>query len=197
MVEEKKLTSRRAQAIQTKNKILKTAYDMMQEKGFENVTIEEISEKSGVSVGAFYYYFKSKNEILNIIFLKADEYVKKNVESKHANENAVNSIICFFHYHAKYTSSNGVDFTKLLYHNENKAFIDQDRELFKILFAAIEKGQETGELITTITAERMTNYFLIAARGLVFDWCLHDGSYDLVDAMKDYMEHLAPTFKHD
>ncbi|HWQ79507.1 MAG TPA: hypothetical protein VN381_11850, partial [Anaerovoracaceae bacterium] len=107
------------------------------------------------------------------------------------------NINCFFYYHAKYTNSHGVDYTKLLYHNENKAFTDKNRDLFKLLFSIIQKGQDREELINTITAEKITDYLLISARGLVFDWCLHDGSYDLISAMTDYMKLLVPTFQRN
>jgi AcrR family transcriptional regulator len=59
MAQSKRITSRQAQAIKTRNKILKTTIDLMQKKGFDNITIETISKKAGVSVGSFYYYFKS------------------------------------------------------------------------------------------------------------------------------------------
>lgn len=35
----------------------------MYKKGYDNITIEEISKKAGGSVGAFYHYFRSKNDI--------------------------------------------------------------------------------------------------------------------------------------
>ncbi|MEL7571009.1 MAG: TetR/AcrR family transcriptional regulator, partial [Eubacteriaceae bacterium] len=80
MTTHKRITSRQAQAIKTKNKILKTAIDMMQKKGFDNITIKGISKNAGVSVGSFYYYFNSKDDILLDIFHKADDYFSENID---------------------------------------------------------------------------------------------------------------------
>ncbi len=40
------------------------------EKGFDNVSIRNISEESGISVGGIYYHFKNKTEILKYIIVK-------------------------------------------------------------------------------------------------------------------------------
>jgi len=38
--------------------------ELVAQKGFDAVTIREISERAGVSTGVFYYYFRSKDDIL-------------------------------------------------------------------------------------------------------------------------------------
>ena len=48
--------------------------ELIDKRRFENITIADISEKSEVSVGAFYHYFSSKNDILAEIFNQVDEY---------------------------------------------------------------------------------------------------------------------------
>ena len=40
----------------------------------------------------------------------------------------------------------------------------------------------------------ITEYLLIAARGIVCDWCLRDGHYDLNDAMQRYIARLLPFY---
>ncbi|WP_186575812.1 TetR/AcrR family transcriptional regulator [Aquibacillus kalidii] len=51
-----------------KEKIITTAIDLFAEKGFHTTSIQEISEKSNVSKGAFYLHFHSKDELLLEIF---------------------------------------------------------------------------------------------------------------------------------
>ena len=48
----------------TKTRIKEIGLKLFQERGFENVTINEICEQSGVNKHTFYYYFKSKDELL-------------------------------------------------------------------------------------------------------------------------------------
>ena len=57
------LTKRQLQAISTKKKIYNSAMELMDKRGFENTTIEDISKKADVSVGASYHFYKSKDDI--------------------------------------------------------------------------------------------------------------------------------------
>lgn len=47
----------------------------------------------------------------------------------------------------------------------------------------IAKGQEKGEVPHDLTSEQLIEQLFIVARGIVFDWCLHDGEYELEDFM--------------
>lgn len=194
MTTHSRMTSRQAQAIKTKNKILKTAIDMMGKKGFDNITIKGISKSAGVSVGSFYYYFNSKEDILLDIFHKADDYFIDNVD-QFKLDTAAESIVVFFSYYARYINSSGIDFAKKLYNTENKSFLKHDRAMFQIFFTIIKSGQDNGEIIQTMTTEEICNYLFIAARGVVFEWCLHDGKYNLESAMVDYINPLITIFK--
>ena len=48
----------------TKSEILSTAVTLFKEKGWNNVNIEDVVKKVGVTRGAFYHYFKSREELI-------------------------------------------------------------------------------------------------------------------------------------
>ena len=50
------------------SRILDSALNCYNKLGFEAITIKSISEDSGLSVGAIYTYFETKNDILKAIF---------------------------------------------------------------------------------------------------------------------------------
>jgi len=52
-----------------KSRILNTAHAMFSEKGYERATVNEIIDHLNISKGAFYHYFKSKQEVLDEIIL--------------------------------------------------------------------------------------------------------------------------------
>jgi AcrR family transcriptional regulator len=58
---------------ETKMKIFFVAFKLFLQKGFKEVTMNEILEQSGLSRGTFYYYFKSKEkiyeEVINTFYL--------------------------------------------------------------------------------------------------------------------------------
>jgi len=53
----------------TKSELMEAALKLFEEQGYENTPIKEIHTKVGVSKGAFYHYFDSKEDILEEIAL--------------------------------------------------------------------------------------------------------------------------------
>ena len=60
-----------------KNKILDIAESLFIEKGYEHTTINDVLLTSGIAKGSLYYYFKSKEDVLDgIIKRRGDEYIE-------------------------------------------------------------------------------------------------------------------------
>ena len=127
-MQKEKLTKRQVQANKTKNKIYKVAVDLMEKHGFNNITIEDISKKAGVSVGAFYHYYKSKDDIFFEIYKKADEYFENVVFGEIAIDtiDSIEKITLFFKHYAKYNKERGLETVSQLYNTKNKHFIKTD-----------------------------------------------------------------------
>jgi len=68
----------------TKENILKTALKLFADKGYENTSLEEIANKTGVSKPAIYYHFKNKKRLYNEIFI--EKFSKLNFELKNSLE---------------------------------------------------------------------------------------------------------------
>lgn len=72
-----------------KQNIIRTAYKLFAEKGYEKTTVSEIIESVGSSKGGFYHHFKSKDEVLEAITINYikdlvryyEKMQEKNVES--------------------------------------------------------------------------------------------------------------------
>lgn len=190
-----KLTKRKAQAQKTKKTIYKVAMQLMNKKGFNNTTIEEISKKAHVSVGTFYLYYKSKDDIFFELYHKADVYFKNEVSRQLAEKNSFDQILVFFKCYAKYNYERGLDAISQLYNTKNKLFIAKGRYMGLLLEKIIETGQEKKELILDMTPQSIADYLFIMARGTVYDWCLHDGDYDLEETMNRHIARLLPIFR--
>ncbi len=54
----------------TKEKILSESFLLFLDKGFNNVSMSDISKKSGVGTGTVYYYFRNKKEVITEIVEK-------------------------------------------------------------------------------------------------------------------------------
>lgn len=191
----KSITKRQEQALETKNRIYTAAIDLMDREGFENITIADISKKAGVSVGAFYHYFTSKNDILAEIFHKADEYFSTQVNSGLEMESIPEKIVEYFDHYAKFNLTSGVEMTQQLFNPKIKFFIKKDRPMLTILEDLIHEGQERKEIRVDEDPEELARFLFVMARGIVFEWSLYDGSYDLEATMHKYIQILVSTLR--
>ncbi|MBW1893331.1 MAG: TetR/AcrR family transcriptional regulator [Deltaproteobacteria bacterium] len=57
-------TPKQHRGIQTKNRIMKAAFQLFAKKGIHGTNSKEIVGKAGVSIGSFYSYFKNKKTLL-------------------------------------------------------------------------------------------------------------------------------------
>ncbi|MBP2643092.1 MAG: TetR family transcriptional regulator [Firmicutes bacterium] len=50
-----------------KNEIMDAAQNLFESKGYEETSVNDIIQKVGIAKGTFYYYFKSKEEIMDAV----------------------------------------------------------------------------------------------------------------------------------
>ena len=83
-----------------RNEIIETAGKLFEEKGYEQTQVQDIVNEIGVAKGLFYYYFKSKDEVMEEL---ADRYadaiidaVNKLIDKDITTFDKINSIIQIF-----------------------------------------------------------------------------------------------------
>ena len=173
-------TNRDYQAWKTKNKIYDAAMLLMQTYGVKQAAIEEICKKARVSVGSFYNYFSSKEDVLLSIVESADRYFANVVVQDITKLSGKEQITRFFWHYSNYMADKWLDFiTHLYFNSENKAFIDRDRYMHKLLHIILHQQERDGLIKTEYKVDDLEDFLFIVARGIVSDWCLHEGEYDL------------------
>ncbi|HEX8272180.1 MAG TPA: TetR family transcriptional regulator [Longimicrobiaceae bacterium] len=58
---------------QTRALILDTALELFRERGYEDTTMRAIAERAGVAVGNAYYYFRSKEQLVQTFYARTHE----------------------------------------------------------------------------------------------------------------------------
>ncbi len=195
-----KLTNRARQAMNTKKRIYQCGIGLMQQHGYENITVEQIAKKSKVSVGTFYHYFQSKFDLLVEIYRQGDEFfIEHTPEIMEKKEPCIEKIKEYFLLYAGLSLRDGIDKVRNLYVPSNRMFITHGRAMQDLLIKILKSGQESGEITDGILPEIISEKLFIAARGVIFDWCLHDGESDLIKDMEDIMGRLAISYlsKHE
>lgn len=65
--------------------------------------------------------------------------------------------------------------------SDNKYVIRKERYFYRKLNEIIQKGINTGEFKCELHTEDICDWIFRTSRGVILDWCLYDGSYDLVE----------------
>lgn len=187
--------TRKEQAVETKNRIYNAAIDLLDSGGFENMTIQAISRKAHVSVGSFYHYFNSKLDILAEVFYRADEYFKTKVLPELQGKDAFEQILFFFRHYALFNISTSVEHARAIYNPKITTFRDKKRLMWVLLENIVTEGQEKGLLTTTESGEDLAEFLFTLARGVTFDWSMHEGDYDLEEKLVKYIKKVLPILK--
>lgn len=182
-----KINKRLLKSQNTKKMIFDQATKLFKEKGYYNVSIEEITSALNLSVGSFYHHFKSKDELVLIwaddLDLQYNEYYDKIKDC--LKYNAVDKIREMMFFSISIYSYWGNEFTEVSYSymmREQKAsmrMLNPDRSYFKIINDLVEEGKLKGLIRTDINTKQMVSDIIMVARGAIMDWCINGGTGDI------------------
>ncbi|MDR2487525.1 MAG: TetR/AcrR family transcriptional regulator [Clostridiales Family XIII bacterium] len=194
-LKKKTVTSRQLQAIKTKRRLFQSAVKLMDDYGYDNVTIEDISSKAGVSVGTFYHYYSAKSDVIVEIYAQIDDYFKTDVEPLLTHADAFDNIRVFLRHYAAFNAERGYGHIRLLFETHSRLFVDKSRHMYVLFRRIVEEGQSAGQITHRHSAEYIADYMLVLVRGVLYTWILNEGSYNIEACLLDYLDTLAPAFR--
>lgn len=181
------MNSRALQAVKTKQKIYENSIRLFKKNGFDKVTIQDIAKASGVSVGSFYNYFGSKQDILYDRFVIADEIFSEFSSAGIKGNTYKDKISNYMLFYIDFVLTQPYDFTKVLYNNDSKMFLRKGRAMQTLLDPLIQSAVDSGEIGCEMSVDEINEFLFQAMRGLVFHWCLNDGGFDLRERAIRYL----------
>lgn len=191
--------TRKEQAVNTKNKLVDTALKLFRDKGFDNVTINEICKEADVTTGAFYHHISSKAGVIVEAYSEYDEFFKEVVKSVDASKPYVDQIVDCLDYQVKYTEDLGVISTAVIYKiqisESNEFFLSKNRAIYSHINNLVKKAQENKELISDVSSEEITSELLIVIRGTVYNWCQSNNGYSLLDMERKIAKNYLKSYK--
>lgn len=180
------MNKRTLQGMETKKRLIECARKLFREKGYNSVTVDDIIKEANSSKGGFYTHFKTKEELLiNMLPLVDDAYTAfLNMGIK--PENSIEKISLFIQFAFKIIGEEiGLTFISAIYSShikdltKDRFLIAPDRTYNQLLKKLIEEGQEKKEIKREMTPEHTAAILTSCIRGVVYDWCLYRGKFDL------------------
>jgi TetR/AcrR family fatty acid metabolism transcriptional regulator len=187
------MTKRQKQALNTKKRILDTSLKLIKEQGYDAITIKQICEEAGVSIGAFYHHLRSKEDLIVEGYSECDKYFDEYVIHHLKSENSIDKILEYIGYQMKYAEKLGVGAITQVYKAQmthgNEFFLSDERGLPKNLLVLVQEAQDEGLLRTDYEAKEIRDELLLISRGTIYNWCQRNGNFDLTDYCKKIILH--------
>lgn len=174
----------------TKQKLFDTAFNLFNQYGLENITVDRIVEKAGVAKGTFYIYFESKDALIAAFISdyasKVDMDYRTVLESFPTETSSSQILLAIIEKIADtltdnigYTSMRTVYQLLLSDNIDTGAVTVYDRDLYQIFAVLIRRGMDKGEFISFLSLQELSRHFVMAIRGLCYEWCFRYPDFDL------------------
>lgn len=191
------MNKRTEQAENTRRKLLYTAYQLIREEGYPALTIRKLCERSGVSTGAFYHHYSSKEDLITQGFMTFDEKLEADLKHPISN-NPLDMIKYIILSLTDYIYENGEGFAKELYISqlsiEHSFITKKDRLYYRSVLEYVKKAQAEHLFKNSIDPIYITNVLIRIGRGTILDWCLNDYTFDLHEESKKDLENMMGQF---
>lgn len=188
------MNGKKLQGAETKRKIIESADLLFREYGFENVSVDSIVEKAGISKGGFYVHFNSKDALTAVLIA---EYVKQSDMSYEAflktfpDSTAISVILLSLvgKITDVITDRVGYNLIKLAYRIQidrdirTDALLSYSRNIYRVFSGLIQKGVRRGEFREKLDAETTAEQFVTVLRGFTYEWCIRYPEFSLKDEL--------------
>ncbi|HTX73095.1 MAG TPA: TetR/AcrR family transcriptional regulator [Rectinemataceae bacterium] len=191
------ITSRQRRAQETRKRLLESAIALFQQKGFDAVSIDEITQAAGTSKGSFYTHFNTKSDIIREEFRLIDVFYESKLPQIRRFKSTESRLLAFTTYQLEYIETKmGYRTLAILYENQLSDFIEDkfltsaERPLARILRDLIADGQERSEIPGGRSAEELALWVARCMRGFFLDWAISRGSIDIKQDGLEFFRHF-------
>ena len=180
----KELTPRKRQAIEMRAKIQSAALTLFNREGFENVSVEEIAQTVGCSVGNIYHYFKSKDELAIQVTQMVDEaYTALEEEYLADRETSGREKLLDFVGRSLEISASDEMLYKAFIHGlrypEQAVLQKNDKRVYyRLLRELVDLCQEEGSIPPSYDPDCLVEDLVVLHRGTLFEWRIYQEGFD-------------------
>jgi len=172
--------------------MIKTAYALFQQNGYEQTTVHDIVQTQGVAQGLFYYYFKSKEDVLFAVLEQMGEQLLQHIAEIIATQEIppikrmrkAFSIITNFLMH-------GYDALRLpaISAQLRALFEQQTRQLLMpYLTQLITDGQRSGD-VHVVCPENTARFILAGSIGVCLDAAM-PAAEEIITLLRSFVERV-------
>lgn len=175
---------RQLQSRQTERQILETALTLMREQGYDKISVRDICAQSGITTGAFYHHFPSKEAMVLSGIGALDSYIKDTLSSRPEKEPPLDRLRSILEAYIDFMEKESGELTGQYYlirisNSQCGSRLDPDRYIERVMVECFQQAKELGLVQDTFSPQWAASFCYRYFRGLVLDWVLSGYSYSL------------------
>lgn len=186
-----RMTARKKQAMEMRSRIQSAALDLFDKEGFENVSVEEIAQSAGCSVGNIYHYFKSKDELAIQVTSSVDAAYLELEQAYLADETtpAKDKLIDFVGQSLQISTQEQVLYKSFIhglkYPEQGVLKRGEKRVYFRLLHELVSACQSVGSIAADYDTDEVVEQLVVLHRGMLFEWRIYEHAFDVVARGRD------------
>lgn len=184
----------------SRKKIIDTAISIIRENGADALTVRNVCDTAGLSIGTFYHYFRDKDDLM-MYFLKETSFDSFRLKTPLSNISGRISEL-YMHLIHKYMDL-GLDFMKSFYSTENRslsAYMGEENGSFAEGSVMAISEKEMSEALDCGIIKPGSDIHLLCidictiVKGCVFEWCLNDGKPDIESSLNRILSNYMSNY---
>jgi TetR/AcrR family transcriptional regulator, fatty acid metabolism regulator protein len=165
------------QAAEKRRLILDAAVRVFARQGFHTCRVSDIADEAGVAYGLVYHYFRSKDEVLDTLFLERWNVLLEAIREVDARDAAARDklyaiasfIIDSYRHDPELMKVIIVEVTRAA-NSFGRSHLDKIREAYDLIADIVEKAQASGELRDAVTPAFASMAFYGAIEQVLTGW---------------------------
>jgi AcrR family transcriptional regulator len=178
----------------TRQNILSSALSLIKEYGFQKVTINQICKEAGITKSTFFYYFPSKNDLLEDFTTQVGHIAEKEFPKILSQDTYLKQFWEMFNIYFIRDIEVGQEIVKQIFvsHLTTNAQTDfpHSAYLYQMAVNLIKKSKDNNEISNPASPEALTDAIYMTTRGVIVTWGIENGSFDLIEANRKAINTL-------
>ena len=186
---------RARRAAETRLRLFRCALQLFAQRGFPNVTVEDITQAADVGKGTFFNYFQSKEHVLGVMAEIQLGKVREAAAFAERGKQSIHSVLQHLFHRAAEEPGRSPDLARALIScflasQGVRQIIEHNmKEGRRIIAKLIAIGQNNGEIDPGLKKDKVAIQVLQAFMGTVLFWSLHEEPA-LDTWMEDSFQHF-------
>ena len=183
-----------------KTKIVKAAWKLFHDRGYDQTTEKDIIQEASMTDEQFYSVFNQKQDLVETLADLFDAKYAELILQMSPRLNAYEKLIVLnrelFNMIEKQIP---IELLRLQYSSQmaqesKKQLLNKNRLYYRLIHQILEEGVKSGQFKEQIAIDEMASTYAQMERGLIYDWCINNGTSNLVNCARKMIPLILREF---